>query len=134
MKPVAFASPVLPTRGLPRSRASMNTPRCALPEVEQNYPEYLRNKAPHISFSGESGIFFSMERVKAFTEDTGEPPLFNYYEKNWSEDKPATPSPISWPSGDGRKVEMEGLISTFTQPNLREYGPFPDYLKRSCDL
>lgn len=48
--------------------------------------------------------------------------------------KPAPSPGAGWSSGDGRRVPMKGTTGSFTQPNLRQYGPFPDFLKRSCDL
>jgi len=45
------------------------------------------------------------------------------------------PSPgTAWSSGDGRQVALKGTKGSFTQPDLRRYGPFQDFYKRSCDL
>jgi hypothetical protein len=113
MSSPAFAPlAALPTRS--SRAASVNILRCSVPEADANFPVYQRNAAPHISFSGTSGIFFSMKRVEAFTEDTGEPPLFEYGEKNWAADKPTPPNSIAWPGGDGRAVEMTGSRGSFT--------------------
>jgi hypothetical protein len=135
MAPAAFTSPALPLRAAPMSSRTHVAPRCALPEVEENYPGTIRNAAPHISFSGNSGIFFSMARVKAFTEDTGEPPLFEYDEKDWTESKPVPAGPICWPAGDGRDVSLTGSRGSFTVGNDREYREAPPggFFKRSMD-
>lgn len=103
--------------------------------VEDYFPVYKRNQAPFISFDGEQGISLQMKPVKAFQEsDTTEPTLFSYVDSDtFIPSKVTPPSPISWPSGDGRGVPMSGTEGSFTQPNLKEYGPFPDFFKRSCD-
>lgn len=134
MAPAAFAAPSLPLRAS-RSSARALTPRCSLPEVDAAYPQSVRNAAPHISFNGESGIFFSMARVKAFTEDTGEAPLFNYDEKDWTSEKAASAGPVCWPAGDGRDVALTGGRGSFTVGNDREYKEAPPggFFKRSMD-
>lgn len=135
MAPTAFAAPSLPLRASRAFSRTHQTPRCSLPEVDDAYPVSIRNAAPHISFNGQSGIFFSMARVKAFSEDTGEPPLFDYEEKNWAETRPTPAGPICWPAGDGRDVALEGSRGSFTVGNDREYKEAPPggFFKRSMD-
>lgn len=135
MAPAAFAAPALSLRAS-RSSLPTQTPRCSI--VDEAYPESVRNAAPHISFNGESGIFFSMARVKAFTEETGEPPLFSYDDettKDWSTSKAPAAGPICWPAGDGRDVTMTGSRGSFTVGNDREYKEAPPggFFKRSMD-
>eukprot|EP00171_Calliarthron_tuberculosum_P002360 IDg2360t1 len=130
----AFTGAALPraTRVLATSR---NVPRCELDVVTKNYPPYRRNKAPVIKFEGVDAFRISMERISAFTEvDADTAPLLDYSDPDvFVPSKPTPPSAISWPSGDGRSVSMRGTRGSFTQPNLKTYGPFPDFYKvRSC--
>ncbi len=130
---MAFATPTLPTS---TRRTVATTVRCsAVPEVEQYYPAYRRNKAPVITFNGSEGVRLEMTRIKAFQEvDDDTPPLLDYSDPDeFVPNKPTPPSAISWPSGDGRGVKMTGTKGSFTQPDLKTYGPFPDFFKRSCD-
>lgn len=128
----AFAAPIsaLPLRA-PRA-ARVSTPHCSA--VDENYPAYLRNAAPHISFDGVSGIRFSMARVKAFTEDTGEEPLFAdvYGEVDWAAKKPVPAGPIAWPAGDGRDVNMTGTKGFFTVRFLGDGFRVCAWLRMSC--
>ncbi|PXF49016.1 hypothetical protein BWQ96_01154 [Gracilariopsis chorda] len=103
--------------------------------VDEKYPTYARNRAPFISFDGETGIRLEMKPVQQFAlVDKTTEPLFDYSDPDeFKPNKPVPPSPISWPSGDGRGKKMNGTKGYFTQPNLKEYGPFPDFFKRSCD-
>jgi hypothetical protein len=114
----AFAAPsVLPVR-IQRA-VSATTPRCVA-EADKYFPAAKRNAAPHISFSGKSGVFLSMKRVEAFCNvDKSEQPLFEYGEKNWAADKPTAPNSIAWPGGDGRGVPMSGTRGSFTVGNDR---------------
>lgn len=110
--------------------------RCSVvPEVDQYYPVYRRNKAPVISFDGNDGVRLEMTRIKSFQElDNDVQPLLDYSDPDeFVPNKPIPPSPISWPSGDGRGVKLSGTKGSFTQPDLKTYGPFPDFFKRSCD-
>lgn len=59
--------------------------------------------------------------------------LFDYDDREFKASKVESVG-AAWPSGDGRRVEMKGTMGSFTQPNLRTYGPFPDFFKRSCEL
>lgn len=99
--------------------------------VDDNYPVYVRNRAPFITFDGQKGISLAMKPVKQFAiVDAGTPPLFDYSAPDdFKPEKPTPPSPISWPSGDGRTVRMRGSRGSFNQPNLKTYGPFPDFFK-----
>lgn len=101
--------------------------------TEQYYPVYRRNQAPYITFDGNTGFKLEMKAVSSFREtDKTEDTLFNYNSDDVFEPKKTTPpSPISWPSGDGRGVPMTGPQGAFTQPNVKEYGPFPDFYKVS---
>lgn len=91
--------------------------------------------APFISFDGEKGFKLEMKRVAAFAEvDDDAGSLFDYDVDRFIPNKPAPSPGAGWSSGDGRRVPMKGTTGSFTQPNLRQYGPFPDFLKRSCDL
>lgn len=126
----AFAGQALPlsTRATQSARV---VPRCSLAEVEKYFPEYRRNKAPVISFNGEEGIKLQMTRIKAFQEvDNDTPPLLDYSDPDqFAPAKPVPPSAISWPGGDGRGRTMTGTKGSFTQPDLKTYGPFPDFFK-----
>lgn len=104
--------------------------------VDEYFPTYERNRAPTISFDGEKGVSLSMAPIQAFTEvDRNEAPLFDYSsEDDFKPNKSVPPSPISWPSGDGRGKPCQGYLSEFIQPNLKEYGPFPDFYKVSFDI
>lgn len=99
--------------------------------VDQYFPVYQRNRAPTITFDGEAGVSMSMTPVKAFAEaDITDAPLFSYADPDeFVPNKPVPPSPISWPSGDGRGKPMSGGKGYFSQPNLTTYGPFQDFYK-----
>lgn len=99
--------------------------------VNKYYPIYQRNRAPQISFDGQRGVSMSMAPVKAFAEvDKTEDTLFDYSDEDeFVPVKNVPPSPISWPSGDGRGKKMRGTTGSFTQPNLKYYGPYPDFYK-----
>ena len=73
----------------------------------------------------------AMTFVDAFTEvDKTAEPLLDYSDEDvFVPSKPVPPSPISWPSGDGRGKECGGTDGSFTQPDLQKYGPFPDFFK-----
>lgn len=104
--------------------------------VDRNFPVYERNRAPTITFNGKEGISVDMAPIQAFCDvDRNEAPLFDYSAKDaFKPNKPEPPSAISWPSGDGRGKPCEGYVSEFTQPNLKEYGPFPDFYKVSFHI
>lgn len=104
--------------------------------VNKYFPLYQRSRAPLISIDGTQGVSVSMTPVVAFTEtDKTDEPLFSYEDPDsFVPDKPVPPSDISWPSGDGRGTLIKGSRGSFTQPNLKFYGPFPDFFKRSCDF
>lgn len=99
--------------------------------VDKYFPVYQKHRAPVIEFNGVEGISVAMPRLKAFTEvDKDEAPLFSYLgDDEFVPNKPVPPSPISWPGGDGRGNVMNGTKGSFTQPNLKDYGPFPDFFK-----
>lgn len=102
--------------------------------VDKYYPLYRRYRAPTIVVDGEKGISVSMAPIVAFEEtDKTDAPLFDYNGGEFIANKPVPPSSISWPSGDGRGVAMGGTAGSFTQPNLKDYGPFPDFFKVSFD-
>lgn len=126
----AFAGQALPV-STGASRTAHVTPRCSIAEVEKYYPEYARNKAPVITFNGTEGIKLQMVRIKAFQEvDRDTPPLLDYSDpEQFQPVKPVPPSAISWPGGDGRGKTMTGTKGSFTQPDLKTYGPFPDFFK-----
>lgn len=130
-------TPILPTSSTRRNVVTTSTVRCSAspPQVDQYFPAYRRNKAPVITFNGNEGVRLEMTRIKAFQEvDNDTPPLLDYSDPDqFVPTKPTPPSAISWPSGDGRGVEMNGTKGSFTQPDLKTYGPFPDFFKRSCD-
>lgn len=132
----AFAGQALPvsTRA---SQTARVVPRCSVAEVEKYFPAYRRNKAPVISFNGEEGIKLQMTRIKAFQEvDNDTPPLLDYSDpEQFAPVKPVPPSAISWPGGDGRGRTMTGTKGSFTQADLKTYGPFPDFFKvRICSF
>ncbi len=126
----AFSGAALP-RGTSVRTGRHVTPKCTLAIVEEKFPTYRQNKAPVITFNGNLGIRLSMERIGAFTEvDEDTPPLLNYADPDvFIPNKPVPPSAISWPSGDGRGMKLSGSKSRFTRPNLKTYGPFPDFFK-----
>lgn len=130
MMQTAFAGSALP-RAARLSAVRRDAPRCELETVSKNFPAYRRNKAPVIEFDGDAGFRISMERVKAFAEvDADTEPLLDYSDPDvFNPTKPGAPSAISWPSGDGRTATMTGTMGSFTQPNLKTYGPFPDFFK-----
>jgi len=106
----------------------------AVEVVNEKYPLSKKHKAPVISFEGNSGLRIEMKKIEAFTEEVeSTESLFSYDNGKFQPVKPKDMG-IAWPSGDGRQVKMTGTKGSFTQPNLKEYGPFPDYFKRSCDL
>lgn len=118
------------------SRSSQNRRTCPrmsseLSPVETYFPVYQRNRAPTITFDGEEGISVSMAPIKAFVDvDKNAPPLLDYSgPDDFVPSKPVPPSAISWPSGDGRGMKIVGTKGSFTQPNLKKYGPFPDFFK-----
>eukprot|EP00168_Porphyra_purpurea_P011693 TRINITY_DN297_c0_g2_i1.p2 TRINITY_DN297_c0_g2~~TRINITY_DN297_c0_g2_i1.p2 ORF type:complete len:143 (+),score=55.93 TRINITY_DN297_c0_g2_i1:121-549(+) len=109
--------------------------RMEVAEVEVYYPKVKRHEAPFISFDGEKGVKLEMKRVAAFTEvDNDAESLFDYDVDRFIPNKPEPSPGTAWPSGDGRRVPLKGTKGSFTQPDLRRYGPFPDFYKRSCDL
>lgn len=130
MTPAFVTGPALPAS---RSRSHHTCPRMvgAQQVVDEKYPIYLRNRAPFIRFDGESGISLEMKPVQQFASvDKTTEPIFDYSDPDeFKPNKPVPPSDISWPSGDGRGKKMTGTKGFFTQPNLREYGPFPDFFK-----
>ncbi|KAK1858559.1 hypothetical protein I4F81_001160 [Pyropia yezoensis] len=140
---VAFV-PALPLRASAAHGAAVRrapapvralTPRMSIAEVDVYYPFEKRHEAPFISFDGENGVKLEMKRVAAFAEvDDDAGSLFDYDVDRFISNKPAPSPGAGWSSGDGRRVPMKGTTGSFTQPNLRQYGPFPDFLKRSCDL
>lgn len=99
--------------------------------VEAFYPVYRRNRAPTITITGDTSVSVSMAPIKAFVEvDKTAPLLFDYSDPaDFIPNKPVPPSPISWPSGDGRGVECKGTKGSFDQADTRKYGPFPDFFK-----
>ncbi|CAN8063833.1 unnamed protein product [Agarophyton chilense] len=103
--------------------------------VDEKYPLYARSKAPFISFNGKDGIYLENKPVKQFAlVDKTSEPLFDYSDPgDFKPDKPQSPSAISWPSGDGRGISIKGTKGSFNQANIKEYGPFQDFFKRSCD-
>lgn len=130
----AFTGTALP-RAARAPATRRDVPRCELDVVTKNYPAYRRNKAPVIEFDGSNGFRISMVRVKAFAElDADTEPLLDYSDPGvFVPTKTSPPSAISWPAGDGRGVSMRGTRGSFTQPNLKTYGPFPDFYKvRFC--
>lgn len=102
--------------------------------VDENYPLYERYRAPVITVKGDVGVSVGMEVIPAFCEiDKNTPPLLDYSDEfEFEPNKPLPPSAISWPSGDGRGNDLKGVRSFFTQPNLKTYGPFPDFFKVRC--
>ena len=77
-----------------------------------------------------------MKPVETFTNtdpDIEQDTLFDYDDSLFGEVKREQVG-TSWPSGDGRRRGVEGTVGSFSQPNLRIYGPFKDFYKRSCDL
>ena len=138
---VGFASSVglFGSSSTARAHSARSTVRCSMPaEVEEYFPAYRRNKAPLISFDSEVGVLLENKRVTAFKElddeDSG-PLLSGIYDEpdSFTKKHPVPPSAQSWPSGDGRKKKISGDKGNFTQPDLKNYGPFPDFFKRSCD-
>lgn len=118
------------------ARAATNRRTCPrmsgeLSAVDTYFPVYQRNRAPTIKFDGEAGISVSMAPIRAFTTaDRDATPLFSYADPDtFVPNKPVPPSDQAWPSGDGRGVPMKGTKGSFTQPNLKKYGPFPDFFK-----
>eukprot|EP00177_Eucheuma_denticulatum_P004607 GFKZ01008383.1.p1 GENE.GFKZ01008383.1~~GFKZ01008383.1.p1 ORF type:complete len:143 (-),score=4.97 GFKZ01008383.1:1389-1817(-) len=113
------------------SESSMDTDAV----VNKYFPLYQRSRAPLISIDGSQGVSVSMAPVVAFTEtDKTDPLLFSYDDPDsFVPNKPVPPSDISWPSGDGRSTLIKGSRGSFNQANLKFYGPFPDFFKRSCD-
>nr|7Y7A_AA Chain AA, Linker4 [Porphyridium purpureum]7Y7A_AW Chain AW, Linker4 [Porphyridium purpureum]7Y7A_EA Chain EA, Linker4 [Porphyridium purpureum]7Y7A_EW Chain EW, Linker4 [Porphyridium purpureum] len=101
--------------------------------VNAAYPKNIKNKAPVISFDGKKGVKLEMVTLQTFAGDDSEDTLFDYSSGKFMPQKPADMG-IAWPSGDGRQAEMKGGKGSFNQPDLRKYGPFPDFLKRSMDL
>lgn len=126
----AFAGQAFPV-STRTARTARVTLRCSVAEVEKYFPAYRRNKAPVISFNGEEGIKLQMTRIKAFQEvENGTPPLLDYSDpEQFTPVKPVPPSVISWPGGDGRGKTMTGTKGSFTQADLKTYGPFPDFFK-----
>lgn len=122
------ALPVRTPRRASQSRVKMSS---AEDVVNKYYPLRVRHRAPTITFDGVVGIRLSMKPIAAFVEvDKDTPSLFDYSDPNeFVPNKPVPPSAISWPSGDGRGVAMKGYKGFFVQPNLKEYGPFPDFYK-----
>mmetsp|Transcript_8039 Transcript_8039/g.17286 ORF Transcript_8039/g.17286 Transcript_8039/m.17286 type:complete len:143 (+) Transcript_8039:40-468(+) len=104
--------------------------------VAEKYPIYVKNKAPFIVFDpidGEQGVKLEMVEVPAFaTSDDSAGTLFDYDDGKFKPSPPPNMG-IAWPSGDGRGTKMTGTKGYYSQPNLKEYGPFPDFFKRSCD-
>mmetsp|Transcript_36269 Transcript_36269/g.88596 ORF Transcript_36269/g.88596 Transcript_36269/m.88596 type:complete len:130 (-) Transcript_36269:107-496(-) len=106
-----------------RSRVRMS----AESVVEYYFPEGKRNMAPEISFSGDQVSVGSIEVVPK------PEPLLSYPSDVFIPDE-VPDMGVAWPSGDGRQEDMTGTKGSFDQGNLKEYGPFPDFLKRSCDV
>lgn len=132
MTPAFVPGAALPTR-TSRSRATCS-PRMSS-AVDQYFPLYQRNRAPTISFDRDVGVSLSMAPIQAFEDtDSTDGTLFSYADPSaFVPNKPIPPSPISWPGGDGRGNEMKGTKGYYSQPNLFEYGPFPDFYKvRTC--
>lgn len=127
-------SPVLTSPRVSRPTFTTATRMSAQSVVEKYYPVYRRHKAPVIEFRGDTGIALNMVFISAFAEvDKDAPPLLDYSDPDaFVANKAVPPSAISWPSGDGRgNTDFKGVGSAFTQPNLKTYGPFPDYFKVS---
>lgn len=132
-----MAPAFVPGAALPRASARGRRGTCtrmsadASEVVERYFPAYQRHRAPVIAFDGQQGVSVAMPPIAAFAEaDRDAAPLFDYSDGAFVPDKPVPPSPISWPAGDGRGVVLEGATKGFfSQPNLREYGPFPDFFK-----
>lgn len=99
--------------------------------VESYFPAYERHRAPLITFDGEKGVSVAMPPVGSFEEvDKTAAPLLDYSDPDaFVPNKPVPPSAISWPGGDGRGNVIKSRTGSFTQPNLKEYGPFPDFYK-----
>jgi len=93
--------------------------------------------APYIVFDpidGEKGVKLELKEVPVFASDDADlgETLFDYDNGKFKPVK-APNMGIAWPSGDGRRIKMTGTKGYYAQPNLKEYGPFPDFFKRSCD-
>eukprot|EP00172_Hildenbrandia_rubra_P000300 Plantae.Rhodophyta-Hildenbrandia_rubra.ctg11379.p1 GENE.Plantae.Rhodophyta-Hildenbrandia_rubra.ctg11379~~Plantae.Rhodophyta-Hildenbrandia_rubra.ctg11379.p1 ORF type:complete len:142 (+),score=4.24 Plantae.Rhodophyta-Hildenbrandia_rubra.ctg11379:256-681(+) len=103
--------------------------------ITQYYPPSTRSRAPFITISPDrNSLRLEMKPVETFVnqaDDKGT--LFDYDDREFKASKVESVG-AAWPSGDGRRVEMKGTMGSFTQPNLRTYGPFPDFFKRSCEL
>lgn len=130
--PVLKASPALPSSRAPNTCA----PRASAQDVVDRYfPPSRRDRAPTIEVT-DVYVSLSMAPVAAFTTaDKDAPLLLDYSDPNeFVPSKPTAPSAISWPSGDGRSNEFKGVASDFDQPNLKLYGPFPDFYKVSSTL
>mmetsp|Transcript_8807 Transcript_8807/g.23101 ORF Transcript_8807/g.23101 Transcript_8807/m.23101 type:complete len:143 (-) Transcript_8807:361-789(-) len=105
--------------------------------VAAKFPLVLKNKAPYIVFDpidGEKGVKLELKEVPVFASDDADlgETLFDYDNGKFKPVK-APNMGIAWPSGDGRRIKMTGTKGYYAQPNLKEYGPFPDFFKRSCD-
>lgn len=100
--------------------------------VDKYFPAYQRNRAPTIEIIPDTAVSLSMAPIEAYaTVDKTDAPLLDYANPNeFVPNKPVPPSAISWPSGDGRSdPNFKGTPSSFDQPNLKLYGPFPDFFK-----
>lgn len=124
----ALPAPASRTRVASCPRMADSSPTAV---VDFYFPVYQRNRAPTITFDGEDAVSMSMSPVKAFAEaNKTDAPLFSYADPDeFVVNKPVPPSPISWPAGDGRGNPMKGTKGSFTQPDLKFYGPFPDFYK-----
>lgn len=123
MTPAFLTGPTLP---LSRARVARSTcsPR------KSNAP-YVTAQAEGASENGAGSLPKVFGEPGAMTPANGTATtLFDYTtEDTFVPDKPVPPSAISWPSGDGRGKECKGTKGSFNQPNLKLYGPFPDFFK-----
>lgn len=114
------------------NKCSTTSMAAAEETVEKYYPAYRRDRAPKIVISPDTSVSVAMSPVDAFTTiDKSEPSLLDYSNpSDFVVKKSTSPSAISWPSGDGRSdPDFVGVPSQFDQPNLKSYGPFPDFSK-----